>query len=317
MSSLPGNQLCTKGVGSVVEWPRVSDHLFGPHPPVYDYAIPITGTALVIIAGILVPHLWNLWSAKPAQQQRVWQTRTVAAVPLVIALFKFLALVAPHVWKLLFLLIACFEVLAFWSFLKLILGFVGSSDNDILEVLQRAAPTRMWTSPPLGCFFRACVTPRLPEQQDLLAIRVLVWQFIVLAPATAAAEMSGSMPESVHLALGRIEVASLLLAMYGLFAMMAMTYDVLEHYRCYSKFWMIKGTFIANTAIFRIARRFMQHDVLTGNTCYAKDTLAGAWAGVLTVVICLPLSVLCRYAFTSQDFEGYGLLQEEAEPKQK
>jgi hypothetical protein len=232
---------------------------------------------------------------------RVRQVRTVAAVPLTIVAFKFAAMVAPRIWKLLFLLAAGYEVFAFWTLVQLLLGMVAPSFDEAVQELAALSDTKMWAVPPLACCFKSCASPRPPRREDLLVIRGLVWQFIIFVPMVAVAEMAEELPERVHKILPKLEALSLVTAMFGIFALLEATHEVLTERRTHAKFWVVKGTFIANLASFRIACAFVQNDVRVGNMCYTSETVATAWSGLFAAVVSVPLALLGTYAYPQED----------------
>ncbi|CAK0806676.1 unnamed protein product, partial [Prorocentrum cordatum] len=221
---------CPRGIGASLLWPDVPEHLLGPHPVVYSFAIPVAGVCLIATSLISAPHLWRLSAPDAAGAKmalRVRQVRTVAAVPLTIVAFKFAAMVAPRIWKLLFLLAAGYEVFAFWTLVQLLLGMVAPSFDEAVQELAALSDTKMWSVPPVACCFRPFATPQPPRREDLLIIRCLVWQFIIFVPAIAAAEMAEELPERLHNILPKLETLSLVTAMYGIFALLEATHEVL------------------------------------------------------------------------------------------
>ncbi|CAK0806671.1 unnamed protein product, partial [Prorocentrum cordatum] len=295
---------CPRGIGASLLWPDVPEHLLGPHPVVYSFAIPVAGVCLIATSLISAPHLWRLSAPDAAGAKmalRVRQVRTVAAVPLTIVAFKFAAMVAPRIWKLLFLLAAGYEVFAFWTLVQLLLGMVAPSFDEAVQELAALSDTKMWSVPPVACCFRPFATPQPPRREDLLIIRCLVWQFIIFVPAIAAAEMAEELPERLHNILPKLETLSLVTAMYGIFALLEATHEVLIERRTHAKFWVVKGTFIANLASFRLACAFVRSDVRVGNMCYTSETIATAWSGLFAAVMSVPLALLSTYAYPQDD----------------
>lgn len=297
---------CPRGIGAELQWPNGKQHLFGQHPLIYNYAIPIAGVCLLVTSIISIRQLCRLsapQAAGPAIPNRVRQTRTVVAVPLVIAAFKFASLVAPRIWKLLFLVAAVYEVFAFWSLMQLILGFVAASFDEVVEVLSELADAKMWAVLPFTYVFRPCVQPRAPRRQDLLVIRSLVWQFVVIVPLVAAAEITETsfLPHLAHELLPKLEAVSLGLAMFGIFSLLEATHTPLEDRRTHAKFWTVKGTFIANMFTFRVSCALLHDDVKVGGNCYTSETVATAWSGLIAAVLTVPLALLGVYAYPEDD----------------
>lgn len=288
------------------------EHLFGAHPKVYSFAIPVASIAVIVTVAVALPHLISLFRFEPAatKKKAAKLTRVIAAVPMVIAILKLLAIIGPRLWKLMYLVAAVYEVLAFWCFMQVILMLVVRkddwSDEEVVDVLgQSSESPKMWATPPLACCFQACVSPREVRERDLNMVRVLMWQFICVAPLVALAEMS-EMFEKFEKHLSRIETLSLVLAVYGLFSLLEATHHALEEQHSHAKFWTIKGTFLANTALFRLASTFVLDDERVGHICYSSGALAAAWAGMFTATLAAPLAVLSRHSFPPEDWGDSG-----------
>merc|ERR1711972_1101347 len=104
---------------------------------------------------------------------------------------------------------------AFWCFLWLILGYIGDSLNEVIEAFSQSHPLKVWAAPPMCCiwgFCFPCMTPRVPQETDLLILRILMWQFILAAPIAAAIEITDLLSFRNHIRLARMETMSLLLA---------------------------------------------------------------------------------------------------------
>eukprot|EP00415_Alexandrium_ostenfeldii_P001474 UN1474 len=186
-------------------------------------------------------------------------------------------------------------------FLQLILGFVGRDSKEVTDALFKAPPVKVWAVPPLGCCFKPCTSPRRVADGDLGTINVLLRQFMVVLPTVAALEMTEMLPHRVHELLAKVEVLSLMTAMCGLFALLQATHTVLHDRRCHAKFWTIKGMFIANTAIFRAFSASVHDDIRIGANCYTSDTMAAAWASMVTVMFSVPLALLSYHAYSAED----------------
>lgn len=298
-----GYHVCQHGIGETLALPDLRQHLLGEQPYVYSVAIPVASLASMLVLVVAVPHLRTLWSVEESPQltQRARLTRTVAAVPMVVSSVKFLAILAPRIWKLAYLLSALYEVLVFWCFLKLVLNMVSGSDRrsstaEALDALRKAGPTEMWASPPLLCCGRFCLRPHQVREGDLLAVRVLVWQFIIILPSCILASMFATL-EPWEEVLGKLEMFSLLLAMQGLFALLGASHDLLEDQQAHAKFWTIKATFVASTMSIRICTSLVRDDESISGFCYSAGALASAWASMITTVVAIPLACLSRHAF--------------------
>lgn len=302
-------RFCPRGVGAAVEWPHVFHHLrgnqHGKWPMAYKVAIPTISFCLLLISLMLLPHVQVLMDeARKEESQRGQRIVLIASVPLAIVALKFVAVLAPRTWKLLFLVVAIYEVLAFRSFKNVILELV-SADNGgkkPVEVMAAAEPVALWAVPPLACCFKPCASKKSFTDFDLWVIETLLVQFMIIKPLVALAEMSEYMTHELEEKVGRFEVLSLLFAMYGLFALLEASHSVLHERRLgHAKFWVIKGVFIASTATFRICCNIFRQDLRAGDFCYTSETLASAWSGAATAVFCVPLAILARYAFPTTD----------------
>jgi len=318
-----GPRMCYRGYGAALVWPHTAEHLKGPRPPEYDYLIPVVSLCAVLCILILTPVLYYIvhiyWVSAELDQsgngngkagaraQRSWPAiwmGITAASPGVIVMCKLLAVIAPRLWKILFLLATIYEVTAFWCFMKLVFSFVGKDDEEILARFAEAPATRMWAAPPLACCFRPCIRERQPDAGDLRTIRALLTQFLIISPLMAVIECSEKLSHHAHKVVGRIEVLSLLLAMYGLFALIIATHDVLPNHRLHAKFWTVKGSFIASMAIFRIFCEVLSDDVRVGGRCYTREMIAAAQAGTLTAILTVGFSGLASYAFRPEDLDS-------------
>jgi len=296
---------CRHGIGAGFRLPRISDNLFGPHPKVYNVAIPLSTLAALIAAAISVPHLISLCpDVDPDLERRAHLTRIVAAVPVVIAVFKMAAVVMPRMWKTLFLVAAIYEVVAFGAFMKLIMnllaGHDGWTDQEVLAKFARASPVKIWAVPPLGCCFKPLMREKHLGKRNMTILRVMMWQFVVICPLVAAAEMSEYFEEHEK-TMSKFETLSLIIAMYALFQLLEATHEMLHDKHCHSKFWTIKGTFIANTAIFRLGHAIFTEDVRIGDECYTGGAVAAAWSGMITATLAVPLALLSRHAYRRED----------------
>lgn len=228
----------------------------------------------------------------------------IASVPLAVTALKYVAVLAPRTWKALYVLAAVYEVFAFRAFRSLVLELV-SVDNagkDPVKVMAEAEPVAPWAVPPLACCLRPCARKRHFTPTDDRLSEVLLAQFMVVKPVAAVIEMTENLTHSQEKRLGEVELLSLLLAMYGLFSLLEASHAVLpEHRHGHSKFWVIKGVFIASTATFRLCAEVFQTDLRAGDFCYTSETLATAWAAAIMAVLCVPLARLAVHAFPVTD----------------
>uniref|UniRef100_A0A7S2QEQ7 Uncharacterized protein n=1 Tax=Zooxanthella nutricula TaxID=1333877 RepID=A0A7S2QEQ7_9DINO len=260
---------------------------------------------------ISLPHLRKLYCVRrPVVQERLRMFCIVASAPMVICFFKFSSVLWPKVWKVLFLCATLYEVIAFWTFMRLIYNMVVDDDVDylderIVKVLQEGAPSKLWAVPPIACCFRPLVPARKFRKCDLVAVRCLMWQFMVITPVVAVADWTSAIEEEIQLKLQKIEVLSLVLAMYALFCLLEATSARLHAVHSHSKFWTIKGIFIANTLTFRVTSALVEKDVRVGDACYSHEAMAAAWAGMVTAALAVPLAGLSRRAYPVEEcFDG-------------
>lgn len=301
-----------------MELPAFAEHLGSAQPAEYHVWIPLTCAAVLLTCAIAVPGLVGMSSGEQPQgergqrlAQRLLSMRVIAAAPMVISVLKLFAVLAPRTWKMVFLLAAIYEVAAFRGFLWLILGFIAETPEEAMSVLASSSQQRrIWMVPPCCCvwvFCLPCMVPRVPVPKDLQVIHLLMWQFIVIVPVVACMELIDAIPERWHGYLVNLDVVSLLLAMYGLFALLFMAEGVLGHHaRCHAKFWAVKWTFIANTVVFRGTLRTVHNDLLMpSGACYTMEALAAGRSAAITAVLMMPLSYLaCHYAYRKEDLEG-------------
>jgi len=295
---------CARGIGSELTWPDAWEHLTGPHPQIYNAAIPVAGACWLVTLAICIPHLRRLAAfgrRAAVTRLRSRQVQVLAAVPVVILTFRFAALLAPRIWKVLFCVAAMYEVFAFWTLKNFLFGMLAPSFDEAVKKLEDQHDCKMWAVLPFARCWRPCTPSRAPRRMDLLWVRGLVWQFIVLVPLMVVVEISEFTSEKVHQSICVFEVLSLMSAMYGIFALLEATHYPLEGKRTHAKFWVVKGTFIANMLVFRIACRNIHGDVRVGDLCYSSETVATAWCGLIASVFAALLAALVLYAYPVTD----------------
>lgn len=304
------NHLCAMIPETGRFWLDTWAHLRGPRPKEYTYLMPIVIITVAITGVIAAQHCVRLTSTRTPEcsvraRYRLLLISVIAPAPLVCCVFKLMMILMPQSWKLVICLTNCYEVAAFNCFFWLILSFLGDSFNGAVDTLKHSQGNlamRMWAAPPLGCLFYPCLAPRPPCRGDLLTINVLLLQATVFLPTICLVEMNNILPSGLELLPQYLEMGSLVLAMYGLFALLFASHDILDR-RCHAKFWVIKGACIVNKVTFRFFRGSVQDDVRIGELCYTSTVLSVARAAAVTAVLLMPFSVLSMYAYGRDDIK--------------
>mmetsp|Transcript_125721 Transcript_125721/g.355536 ORF Transcript_125721/g.355536 Transcript_125721/m.355536 type:complete len:349 (-) Transcript_125721:75-1121(-) len=303
-----GNNLCTVTPGTEGFWVDTWAHLHGPRPAEYTYLLPAAIIAVAALSMLVAQHARDLVSTSAPERSskarwRMLLISVVAPAPLVFAALKLVVIAVPLSWKLVLFLTSFYEVAAFNCFFWLVISFLGDSLSAAAESLgdtKGDLPLRMWGAPPLGCILYPCLKPRTPTRGDLMTVNVLLLQCTVLLPSIALVEASGILPPGVAPSLKYLETCSLVTAMYGLFALLFATHDALER-RCHAKFWVIKGTCVANKMSYRFFSEAVKDDIRVGSLCYSSEMLAAARAAALTSLLVIPFAVISMYAFARDD----------------
>eukprot|EP00927_Polykrikos_kofoidii_P030379 TRINITY_DN26139_c0_g1_i1.p1 TRINITY_DN26139_c0_g1~~TRINITY_DN26139_c0_g1_i1.p1 ORF type:complete len:382 (-),score=50.86 TRINITY_DN26139_c0_g1_i1:51-1196(-) len=301
--------------------PNMFVHFRGQRPPAYDAWMLVCTGCVVLLTFISLPNLAQLVAASPAADcdtQEAASSRdedsaanlgrrikiavlVCASAPLVLSYIKLVEVVDPQHWRVLFALTAFYEGFVFWCFLHMILAFLGDTEEAIAAKLDEAGPTKMWAVPPLTCFIRPCVSPRLNGLRDVKIVKVLVNQFVLFSPFLACMEMLRTLPPGAALWVPRVQTVSIACAFLGIFAILEATHYVLPHRRPHSKFWTIKGLFIASNVSFRVSTVRFVEDVKIQGKCYSAETLAMGRSSMFTCAIAVGLAVLAWYAFPPED----------------
>eukprot|EP00446_Apocalathium_sp_SHHI-4_P041977 CAMPEP_0177335434 /NCGR_PEP_ID=MMETSP0368-20130122/23252_1 /TAXON_ID=447022 ORGANISM="Scrippsiella hangoei-like, Strain SHHI-4" /NCGR_SAMPLE_ID=MMETSP0368 /ASSEMBLY_ACC=CAM_ASM_000363 /LENGTH=336 /DNA_ID=CAMNT_0018796223 /DNA_START=13 /DNA_END=1023 /DNA_ORIENTATION=+ len=292
--------VCPRGVGAAVEWPTLLEHLTSPGPDAYEYLLPVTVACTAISAAISARTVARLLlPARKSEAPGLLQPRLVlmmipSAAPLVIAFLELAIVLAPRSWKVLHIVVACFEVICFWAFLRLLLNFIGGSTGDVAAALARIAPRRVW---------RCSRRDRAPGMWDVRVVQAMVAQFMIVLPALAAIELDEHLVETRYTLWAAVHIVSLVSCVVAELSLIRMAGDIIEHHNCHLKFWSMKTLFIGNMASFRIAGRVVQSDQRIGELCYTHETLAAGWSAAITTFIAVIVAALIVCGFKPKDLQ--------------
>lgn len=298
MEASDGAVHCPRGVGAAREWPSAWDHLSQHHPPAYQYLIPMASLGFAVTAAISLPTMVRLWrEGRKVQGRRPahpFYVLFVPFAPLAIALLKLIIVLAPRSYKVLGIPTAALEAGAFWAFLQLLLSFVSACTGDLATSLASLQPTRIW---PCLC----CWGPRAPNLRDVMAARVLVWQFMAVVVLIAFIELADDWAAEHKVVLSLTYLPSLALCVIAELSLIRYAHPLIGHRRCHMKFWTLKALFLANTFSLRIIGIVIRSDVRVGALCYTSELLVAAWSGAITAILAVPVACLAHCAFTPED----------------
>lgn len=212
------------------------------------------------------------------------------ASPLVLATVKLVIALAPRTWKMLNILCAIFEAFAFWSFLNLLLSFIRTSAGDVATALTQVQPVRVW-----------CCIYRKPCMGDVRLVKALVWTFMIVVVLVSCLELADDWAHEHDMLLSLASLATLIGCVVAELALIRMGAEIFGERGPHTKFWTMKGLFVASTMSTRVFRRFVTSDVVVGSLCYSRETLVAAWSGGCTALVAFLVAVLASQAFSPRD----------------
>lgn len=293
------------------------------HPDTYTgclMLVALGGPAAACILGSYIHRLFKQYMATPSASVRY--TLCVALAPLIFEVAKMIVVLAPRWWAWSFFIAATYESAVLVSVLRLVCIYLGGPGQDV-EALSSGSPNKVWAAQPFCCLwlpFYVCMARRQFNGGDLFVVQILVFQRVFLAPFEAflaAVERRGaSAPGAAGAGRSRIEIASLLLALYGLLVLMRAAERSSEQRaaRMRNKLWALGGVLVANMCIFHlmsmgiIATRLpgeemtSECEVFPGG-CYAAIDVTAARSAGASAVALVPLAVFLRQAFPAAEAE--------------
>lgn len=301
-TSSPGPAECEEDICLA---PDLVTHLRG-QPDMYCGYFLLCLLAGPTVAIILVPHLRALRRANQEQpSHQGGYVLLVTAAPLVIGASKVWTIVSPRHWRIVFLAGTVYEVIGLLSFFRLVAIYLGGGVNEqVVETLSVAPPRRVWAVPPLCCLWLPlypCMSERHVTSKDIALIKLLLLQFALVSPAAAASDVYAHMPPWVQRVIARVDSLSLLLAVYGLFALLFAAERVISKRNLHTKFWALKGLLVVNTLVFRLCTEVPHNCYYALGFCYSALTLGAARSSAITIVVLVPLTIFMRQAFPSSE----------------
>jgi hypothetical protein len=260
--------------------------------------IPIAVTGFMVTAMFSVPTLVRLILAAKGQDtaghrnSRLVVLLVPASAPLLIASLKMITVLAPRVWKLMNIVAAMTEGLAFWCFFKLLLSFIGGPSGDVGAALARCSPSRIW-----GC----CMSPRVPGLQDVGISRALIIQFVGVVVVMSFVELDDVWAEHRRRVISWLDTLSLVLCVIAEIALIRAAHEPLQGRRIHAKFWTMKGLFVANTMSSRVMSFSIVEDSQVGDLCWTAETLRAAYSGAVTTAVAALTAILAGFSFMPSD----------------
>eukprot|EP00457_Paulinella_chromatophora_P006085 gb/GEZN01006103.1/.p1 GENE.gb/GEZN01006103.1/~~gb/GEZN01006103.1/.p1 ORF type:complete len:474 (-),score=61.66 gb/GEZN01006103.1/:210-1631(-) len=254
------------------------------------------------------------------------QYQWIIVLPQVFSASSLFALFLPRAYPLFeFVRIAAeaFCLMAFQQSLMIIMaaqggkgkgyGPLGDYNAQSLAALKALPPTRIWSVPPLGCFFRRCEKPRTLTKLSVRIANSLVLQFMYAGPLLSFCNVlvllnaDGRYELELSVISGAI-ISSMLTAVYGLFVMYAATHHVLgEDFSTSAKFAAVKALVILEKAtawtLKLLGQLFGVYFLknVTMSAAYDKEARRNILVSFLTVFESLFLMILMTRAFPAAD----------------
>jgi hypothetical protein len=219
----------------------------------------------------------------------------IATPPLSMAL-NFFTVLSPPSRDVLYMVSTFWESIAIWSFLCLIMSFLGHSRYDQLKTLEQEEPCKMWAVPPcccIWCFWQQHMIPRAATSSDLWIVHACLYQFMVINLICGLADISHGVPAPLIVL---IRVSSFLSALYGLLALLKAASATLVGKRTHAKLWLLKGLIVMCMILHRVGERLEMEKHPPGGGII----LTSAWSTVCII----PFAFFFNFAYSIDDLTG-------------
>eukprot|EP00808_Paulinella_micropora_P012437 g51074.t1 len=307
------------------------DRLHGPsflesfrEPPVFLVVFWLTGGLFFIIETFLyIQHNRALKAVDPFTNLcRDYQW--IIILPEIFCATSFLALFVPrafYLFEFIRITTEAFALMMFQHSMILLMaaqggkgcgyGPQGEYTRQSNKALCALPPQRIWSVPPLGCFFRKCEKPRTLTVLKVHIATALVTQYMYVAPIMSVLEimvlLNIKAPEMETAFISAVAISSMLIAVYGLFVLYAATHNVLgQDFNTTSKFAAVKALVILEKATswtLKLLGKWFGVYFLSAEQTPAYDDVARQMLLVsyLTVVESVFLTMLMKRAFPPSD----------------
>lgn len=289
-------------------------------------AFAIAAVSVVVTCGLTWNTLLSL-SQAPISVRRSYY-KQIVIFPAVFVINSAVVITCPTAWCLasgIEKIVESYTLYTFGCLLLLLMvhesaaAEVGREEKEmetqmqaITLALAKQGPRLHYGVPPLGCCFRLCMRPGHITIEGLLcAYRMLAQYSIVLAlMATATvwsiAALNGPMFMKLFMVLKKLQVASSLVCLYGLFILYHVSHELLRHWNTTRKFVAIKVGLILlvvqDLLLEKFLVDFLKHQV---SSCFqdlgfiyeSAEIEAKWWGQVCIAAEAIPMALLLRRAF--------------------
>jgi len=307
------------------------------NPTTFVTTAAIGSLALLASAVLCIRHSRSL-DTRPLGLLRTLY-HGILAFPIVWAFFSWASLLTPLARPLAELFMGQSEAFALHSFMVILFMLVSveslkrrepgpdevsasslDARRTVIQTLQEYGPQKYFAVPPFGCCFKCCTEAHHITAKQLLWVSRLVRQYVFVqvfmnayflwAKETLDPKMwdVGKWSEPILKLSG-------MLAMYGLFVMYTMTYDLLRNWNTTKKFTAVK-LMVALGILQGKLFAFLVPVLSPERNCWVDpthpkdlDRLVSFWMTFVTLLETVPMAWLITKAFPASDVSDYPLKQ--------